>query len=523
MNTMASKTKTNIVLLILDGWGYSENPDNNAIYSANTPTWDRLWSDNPHTLIDGSGRSVGLPLDQMGNSEVGHLNLGAGRVVFQEFTRIDHAIETGEFGQNKVLTQALDRTLASNKAVHIMGLLSPGGVHSHENQICAMIKLAADRGHKDIHVHAFLDGRDTPPQSAEDSISKLETLLKQLGTGQISSIIGRYFAMDRDNRWDRIKLAYELIHDGIAPYSCPTTQAALNAAYERGETDEFVKATSIHADNTAAVKIEEGDAVFFMNFRADRARQITQAFIDPEFDGFSRNRSVELGAFVCLTEYKKGFPVDVAYPPETLKNVLGAYLAENGLRQLRIAETEKYAHVTFFFNGGEEQPFPGEDRILVESPQVATYDLKPEMHAPELTDKLIEAINSGQYHVIICNFANPDMVGHTGKLDAAIKAIETIDQCLERIGSAVKATGAELLITADHGNAEQMADPKTHQAHTAHTSNLVPFVYMGRTAKLNDSGSLSDVAPTILHLIGLPQPSEMTGQNLIHLQDSDPT
>jgi len=517
MSTASPKNNKHIVLVVLDGWGYSENPHHNAIYSANTPTWDRLWSECPHALIDGSGKSVGLPQDQMGNSEVGHLNLGAGRVVFQEFTRIENAIEDGEFYKNPALTAAVDKARQAGKAVHILGLLSPGGVHSHELQIQAMVRLAAERGLQDIHLHAFLDGRDTPPQSAAESLLGMESLLNELGAGRISSIIGRYYAMDRDKRWDRVRTAYELISDGIAEYSSPSPRAALEQAYARGETDEFVKATTIHEDGAAPARINDGDVVIFMNFRADRARQLTQAFVDPAFDGFERRRNIQLGDFVCLTEYKKGFPVSIAFPPQPLKNVLGAYLADHGLRQLRIAETEKYAHVTFFFNGGEEQPFKGEDRILVDSPQVATYDLKPEMHAPELTDKLVTAINSRQYDVIICNFANPDMVGHTGKFDAAVKAIEAVDQCLARVVDAIKSSGSELIITADHGNAEQMVDPQSDQPHTAHTSNLVPFVYVGRNATVRDGGTLSDVAPTILQLMAMPQPKEMTGHSLIDL------
>jgi len=517
-NTASNNKTTPVVLLILDGWGYSENPDNNAVLSAQTPTWDQLWNNYPHTLIHGSGKNVGLPHDQMGNSEVGHLNLGAGRIVFQEFTRIDDAIESGEFNDNPVINQALTKALTANRAVHIMGLLSPGGVHSHEQQIHAMTRLAAERGIDDIHIHAFLDGRDTPPQSAAESIAALEAVLEQQGKGRISSVIGRYYALDRDNRWDRVKTAYNLITDGNAEFSSPSAQAALDAAYQRGETDEFVQATSIVATGETPVHINDGDIVIFMNFRADRARQITQAFIDPEFSGFDRDRDLKLGDFICLTEYKKSFSATVAFPPQSLTNVLGAYLSDNNRPQLRIAETEKYAHVTFFFNGGEEQPFPGEDRILIDSPQVATYDLKPEMHAPELTDKLVDAINKQHYDVIICNYANPDMVGHTGKFAAAVKAIETIDQCLARIISAVKDHGGELLITADHGNAEQMVNAQTGQPQTAHTTNPVPFIYVGRDASIANSGALSDVAPTILHLLNMPQPAEMTGQSLVTLK-----
>jgi 2,3-bisphosphoglycerate-independent phosphoglycerate mutase len=510
-----------VILLILDGWGYSETVENNAILSARTPAWDQLWDSCPHTLIHGSGKNVGLPHDQMGNSEVGHLNLGAGRVVYQEFTRIDNAIETGEFNTNPVLNQALDQALASGNAIHIMGLLSPGGVHSHENQIHAMVRMAAERGVEDIHIHAFLDGRDTAPQSAASSIAGLEAVLEQLGKGRISSIVGRYYAMDRDNRWDRIQIAYDLITDGKAEFLYPTAQAALAAAYDRSETDEFVQASAIISDKGTPARINDGDIIIFMNFRADRARQITEAFINPDFNGFKRRRELKLGDFVCLTEYKKSFAATVAFPPASLKNVLGAYLADHNRRQLRIAETEKYAHVTFFFNGGEETPFAGEDRILIESPQVATYDLKPEMHAPELTDKLVDAISGRQYDVIICNFANPDMVGHTGIFAAAVKAIEAIDQCLARIVTAIKTHGGELLITADHGNAELMVNPESGQPQTAHTTNPVPFIYLGRAASISETGTLSDVAPTILHLLGMPQPPEMTGHSLVTFKTLD--
>lgn len=518
-NTEPKRPHTPLTLIILDGWGYSENPQNNAIYAANKPVWDELWRTAPHTLIHGSGSQVGLPDGQMGNSEVGHLNLGAGRVVYQEFTRIEKAIKDQEFNNNKVLCQALDQAKTGNKAVHIMGLLSAGGVHSHENQIQAMVKLAASRGPEDLYVHAFLDGRDTPPKSAADSISAMQTLLDQLGKGRFASIIGRYYAMDRDNRWSRVQAAYDLIVDGTADVHAETAMAALHAAYERDETDEFVTASCIIPPGQAPHRVNDGDVVIFMNFRADRARQLTQAFIDSEFDGFNRQRWPQLGQFVCLTEYKKTFTAAVAYPPERLNQVFGEYIANNGLRQLRIAETEKYAHVTFFFNGGEEQSFTGEDRILIPSPRVATYDLKPEMHAPEMTDKLVEAISSQQYDVIICNFANPDMVGHTGKIEATVKAIETVDQCLGRILAASREVGGECLITADHGNAEQLRDPLTDQPHTAHTANEVPFIYVGRQATLAATGSLSDVAPTMLQLLGLAKPAEMTGHSLISLHE----
>lgn len=506
-----------MVLIILDGWGYSEDPDNNAILSANKPVWDKLWSNCPHTLINGSGTHVGLPPEQMGNSEVGHLNLGAGRIVYQEYTRIDHAITEGTFSHNTVLTTAVDKAAKSGKAIHIFGLLSPGGVHSHEDQIQAMVKLAIERGASHVYMHAFLDGRDTPPKSAAASLTVMDKLFARLGKGRIASIIGRYYAMDRDTRWDRTQKAYDLLTQGKADFQAATALTGLEMAYARNETDEFVSATAIVPQRKQPVRIENGDVVIFMNFRADRARQITRAFIEKDFTGFTREKTVDLATFVCLTEYKKDFNIPVAFPPEHPRNGFGEYISKLGLRQLRIAETEKYAHVTFFFNGGEEQPFSGEDRILVPSPKVATYDLKPEMSAPELTAKLVEAIESGKYDAIICNYANPDMVGHTGILAAAIKAIETIDVCLGKVVKALQKVGGELLITADHGNAEQMRDHKTHQPHTAHTSNLVPFIYVGRNATMAASGALSDITPTMLYLMGLKIPSEMEGTPLLEL------
>ena len=507
------------VLIVLDGWGYSTATENNAIYSASTPVWDKLWTEYPHTLIEGSGKDVGLPQDQMGNSEVGHLNLGAGRVVFQEFTRIENAIENRSFCNNPVLEEAVALSRQHHSAVHIMGLLSPGGVHSHEDQIRAMVEMAVSRGAPEVYLHAFLDGRDTPPRSAAPSLAAMEKRLAELGKGRIASVVGRYFAMDRDQRWPRIQAAYELIAAGHAEYHADSASAALAAAYERGETDEFVKATVICAEGERPVQVRDNDVVIFMNFRADRARQLTRAFIEPDFSEFTRSTTPKLARFVCLTEYKNDFNAAVAYPPEHLKNVLGSYIAELGLHQLRIAETEKYAHVTFFFNGGEETPFAGEDRILVNSPQVATYDLQPEMHAAELTDRLVEAIQSDRYDVIICNYANPDMVGHSGKFPAVVKAIEAVDQCLGRVLKAILQRQGELLITADHGNAEQMLDLKNNQPHTAHTSNPVPFIYVGRQAVMASHGALSDVAPTMLYLMGLPQPEEMTGHTLVALVD----
>ncbi|RJQ49123.1 MAG: 2,3-bisphosphoglycerate-independent phosphoglycerate mutase [Gammaproteobacteria bacterium] len=506
-----------LLLVVLDGWGYSESTRGNAVHGARKPVWDGLWKNYPHTLIRTSGTDVGLPADQMGNSEVGHLNLGAGRVVYQEFSRISRAIKTGAFYDNPTLTGAVDKARSHGKAVHILGLLSPGGVHSHEDHILAMAELAVKRGAKKVYMHAFLDGRDTAPKSAHGSLKALQDKLDALGSGCIASIIGRYYAMDRDHRWPRIQQAYDLITQGKAEFQAADALSALDLAYARGESDEFVKATAIVPARAKPVRMEDGDVVVFMNFRSDRARQITRPFIEPDFDGFQREVKPRLGAFVSLTEYSDDFDIPVAFPAERLNNVFGAYVAQRGLHQLRIAETEKYAHVTFFFNGGEEQPFEGEDRILVPSPLVATYDLKPEMSAPEVTGRLVQAIESGKYDVIICNFANPDMVGHTGSLDAAVKAIEAVDAALGKIHQALQRTGGEMLITADHGNAEQMIGEGTGQAHTAHTTNPVPFIYVGRPALIAKGGVLSDVAPTLLYLMGLPIPAEMTGRPLVTL------
>ena len=511
-----------MTLIILDGWGYSEESEFNAIHHAKTPVWDKIWANNPHTFLRCSGPEVGLPAAQMGNSEVGHLNLGAGRVIYQEFTRISRAIKTGSFFTNNTLTQAVDTAIETSKALHIIGLLSPGGVHSHEEHIQAFAKLAVERGAKDVYLHAFLDGRDTAPKSAAASIEMMEKEFKQLGSGRFASIIGRYYAMDRDHRWPRVQASYDLITQGKAEFTATSAMAGLELAYARGETDEFIKATAITGADGKLVNIEDGDIVVFMNYRSDRARQITRPFIEDDFDGFERSVYPELGSFISLTEYSKDFHIPAAFPAETISNSFGEYISRIGLRQLRIAETEKYAHVTFFFNGGEEQPFPGEDRILVNSPDVSTYDLKPEMSASEVTSKLCEAIRSGKYDAIICNFANPDMVGHTGNFDAAVKAIETIDTCLEQILHALKEVGGEALITADHGNAERMRNTDTGQAHTAHTSNVVPFIYVGRPATSDDNhGSLADVAPTMLYLMGLDAPSNMSGRPLLHLNDDN--
>jgi 2,3-bisphosphoglycerate-independent phosphoglycerate mutase len=503
-----------LVLIILDGFGHSDNPEYNAIYAANTPVYDHLRATQPHSLISGSGMDVGLPDGQMGNSEVGHMNLGAGRVVYQDFTRVTKAIRDGEFFTNPTLCTAVDRAVGAGKAVHILGLLSDGGVHSHQDHLVAMAELAAQRGAEKIYLHAFLDGRDTPPKSATRSIELLDATFAKLGKGKIASIIGRYFAMDRDNRWDRVSQAYNLIVDGHAEFHASSALEGLQAAYDRDENDEFVKATRIGA----AAPVEDGDAVVFMNFRADRARELTRAFVEPNFSEFARPRAPQLASFVMLTQYAASIQAPSAFAPGSLDNVLGDYLAKNGKTQLRIAETEKYAHVTFFFSGGREEPFPGEERILIPSPNVATYDLQPEMNAPLLTDKLVEAIAQQRYDVIIVNYANGDMVGHTGVFSAAVKAVECLDTCVGRIVAALAKVGGEALITADHGNVEQMEDECTGQAHTAHTCEPVPFIYVGkRPLKLRHDGVLADVAPTMLRLMGLAQPAEMTGKSIIEL------
>ncbi|WP_430457101.1 2,3-bisphosphoglycerate-independent phosphoglycerate mutase [Rheinheimera sp.] len=513
-----AKSGKPLVLLILDGWGYREDPADNAIAQANTPVMDRLWRDCPHSLISGSGLDVGLPDGQMGNSEVGHVNLGSGRVVYQELTRITKAISDGDFFENPVLTGAVQTAVQAGKAVHLMGLLSPGGVHSHEDHLIAMIELAARQGADKIYLHAFLDGRDTPPRSAEASLLRVEQRCRELGKGQIASVIGRYFAMDRDKRWDRVEQAYDLIVDGVAAYTATDAVSALQAAYERGENDEFVKATAIVGNDGKPVQLQDGDALIFMNFRADRARQFSRTFTEPTFDAFARKRVVQLGAFVQLTEYAADIKAPVAYPPESLNNVLGEWLAKHQKTQLRISETEKYAHVTFFFSGGREDVFAGEERILVPSPNVATYDLQPEMNSTLLTDKLVDAIHSGKFDVIICNYPNGDMVGHTGILSAAIKAVEAVDHCIGRVVAALESVGGECIITADHGNAEQMVDHESGQAHTAHTSDPVPLIYVGRPADVVNGGILSDIAPTMLTLLGMPVPAEMTGKVLFRVR-----
>lgn len=513
------------LLLILDGWGYSESPEFNAIHAARTPNWDGLWCNYPHTLVNASGINVGLPDMQMGNSEVGHMNIGSGRVVYQDFTRITQAIEDGEFFHNEVLLNACQSVARNGRALHILGLLSTGGVHSHQQHIHALLELAKKSNVGRVYLHAFLDGRDTPPTSAPGYLQQTTIIMQELGIGEFASITGRYYAMDRNNNWDRTRLAYDLIMDGRAEYHADDALEALEMAYQRGETDEFVNATAISGSDGNTVKVEDGDIVIFANYRADRARQLSQAFTAPEFEHFARSRSLTAESFISMTQYKADFTFPAAFPPAKLDNVLGQYISDLGLTQLRIAETEKYAHVTFFLNGGEETVFANEDRILISSPDIATYDLKPEMSAPEVTDQLVKAISSEKYDVIICNYANPDMVGHTGIFDAAVQAIECIDKCIGRLYEAVTTAGGEMLITADHGNAEKMKaigkDGSESEAHTAHTVNLVPLLYIGRQAAVvKGDAALCDIAPTLLDIMGLDQPAEMTGHALFEIDDT---
>ena len=505
-----------VVLLILDGFGCRDDAPDNAITRAHAPRWRELVARYPHTTIDASELRVGLPEGQMGNSEVGHLNIGAGRVVYQDFTRIDVAIRDGEFVRNAALVDAVQMAKRNNASLHVLGLLSPGGVHSHERQLAAMVDLAAAGGARQVAIHAFLDGRDTPPRSAAASLEFIGRVCARHANARIASICGRYYAMDRDKRWERVAPAYALVVDGAAPYVAHSAQEALAAAYARGESDEFVQATAIVDAGGHATRMQDDDVVVFMNFRADRARELTRALTDPSFDGFERARVPRLARFVCLTSYGDEFRhLPVAFAPQTVANGFGEYISKLGLRQLRIAETEKYAHVTYFFNGGSEAVYPGEDRILVPSPKVATYDLQPQMSAPEVTDRLVEAIASGRYDAIVCNYANGDMVGHTGNFEAAKRAIEALDACIGRVVDAARAAGGEVVITADHGNAERMRDDASGQAHTAHTLNVVPFVYVGRPAALEGGGALQDVAPTLLALMGLPKPREMSGHSLV--------
>lgn len=507
------------MLLILDGWGYSEDVEGNAILAAKKPNFDHLWKQYPHALISASGLDVGLPRGQMGNSEVGHLHIGAARPVLQELTKIDLMIETGEFFKNTVLARALSDVKVASGALHIFGLLSNGGVHSRNTHSEAMVEFAARAGLKNIYMHAFLDGRDTPPKSALEPLQSMKNKMQQLGVGKIASICGRFYSMDRDKRWERVQIAYDLLTLGKSEYHASDVEIALAAAYARNETDEFIKPTAIYQENESPITIKDNDAIVFVNFRADRGRELSYAFTEPNFTDFKREFVPRLTSYVTMTEYASDLKVQVAYPPEKLTNIFGEIIANNDLTQLRIAETEKYAHVTYFVNGGREQPFAKEDRILVPSPKVATYDLKPEMSIFEVTEKLLEALHSQKYDVIICNYANPDMVGHTGNFAATVKAIEAVDECLGKVVAALNAVNGEVVIIADHGNAEQKIDHITKQPHTAHTTNLVPFIYIGRPAVITkEIGKLIDIAPTLLYLLGIAQPQEMTGGTMVRLK-----
>lgn len=502
-----------VLLIILDGFGLREDAPDNAISRAHMPFWQKLWREHPHTTLEASELRVGLPRGQMGNSEVGHLNIGAGRVVYQDYTRVDEAIARGEWSQLPVLNSMIDAVKKTKGTLHVLGLLSEGGVHSHENHLIEMVRLAVAKGVEKVVVHAFLDGRDTPPQSAEPSLKKMQSVCDELSNAYIGTVTGRYHAMDRDKRWDRVEKAYRVIVQGEGVYQSATPLEALQAAYHRGETDEFVQPTTILDANGMPHLVNDGDAIIFMNFRADRARQLTEALTDSAFQGFVRTSFPALAAFVTLTSYGDAFShLPCVFAPQSLDDTLGEVLAKQGIKQLRIAETEKYAHVTYFLSGGMETPYEGEERILIESPKVATYDLAPAMSAEQVTDKLVAAIQSKQFGALICNYANGDMVGHSGSLNAAIQAVEALDKALARVVPAMLEAGGEVLITADHGNAEMMFDPETGQPHTAHTMNPVPLVYVGsRPAEMKYGGALEDIAPTVLTLMGLPVPKAMTG------------
>ena len=501
-----------IVLLILDGFGYRTETEDNAIAAANTPNLDALMRDYAFGTIDASERMVGLPRGQFGNSEVGHLNIGAGRVVEQDITRIDVAIENNTLKDNAVLQAAFEH--ASGHQLHLIGLLSDGGVHSHIAHFFAVLDAAIAAGVKTIVVHPFLDGRDTPPQSAEAYLQQLQDYAAKHAQVHIGAVVGRFFAMDRDNRWERVQTAYDALVGVSAPFSAGSAVEALQAAYARGENDEFVQATVIEPEMLLA----DGDSVLNLNFRADRAREITQALLNADFDGFTRAKQPKLAYYASLTSYGKQYTHPVMFAPQTISNGLGEYLSAQGFSQLRIAETEKYPHVTYFFSGGREEPYQGEERILVPSPKVKTYDMQPEMNAPIVAQNIVEAVENSRFDVIMCNFANGDMVGHTGVFEAAVKAVETLDVCVGQIVAAVQKAGGEVLITADHGNCENMFDHAHHQAHTQHTTQPVPFIYVGRPASIKAGGALKDIAPSMLAMLGIAAPAEMTGQSLIEFK-----
>ena len=501
--------KKPLMLMIMDGFGFAP-AEGNAIKAANTPNLDKLFSENPLTQIGASGMDVGLPDGQMGNSEVGHTNIGAGRVVYQELTRITKSIQDGDFFENPALLDAVNNALNNGKALHLIGLLSDGGVHSHNTHLYAIVELAKRRGLKDVYIHALLDGRDVPPSSGKDYVQECADKLKEIGVGKIATVMGRYYAMDRDNRWDRVEKAYAaMVYGEGVQAQCPVEAVA--DSYAKEVTDEFV----VPAVCAGGAQIGAGDSVVFFNFRPDRAREITRSCVDPAFKGFERKKGFFPLTYVCMTQYDATMPnVEVAFKPESLTNTFGEYISKLGMKQLRIAETEKYAHVTFFFNGGVEEPYPGEDRALIPSPKVATYDLQPEMSAYLVTDEVLKRIHSGEYDVIILNFANCDMVGHTGVFSAAVAAVEAVDTCVGKVAAAIKEMDGVLLITADHGNADKMV-AEDGEPFTAHTTNPVPFCVVGYDCKLREGGRLADIAPTMLKILNIPQPKEMTGESII--------
>jgi len=507
-----------LMLMILDGWGISQEKKGNALAKASLPNFKRLWDKYPHTTLEASGEAVGLPEGQMGNSEVGHLNLGAGRVVYQEITRINKTIKEGSFFENEILINQMKYVKEKASSLHLMGLLSDGGVHSHIEHLFAILEMAGRYGVSKVFIHAFLDGRDVPPANAREYFDALQKKCTELQVGQVATVMGRYYSMDRDQRWERVAKAFKAMVAGEG-VKATFPKAALESSYDKRVTDEFVEPTVIvNKEGQPIATVKNNDAIIFYNFRADRAREITRAFIDEEFNGFIRPQDFQPVKFACMTQYDVDIDAPAAFLPQNLHNTLGEYLAHHNRKQLRIAETEKYAHVTFFFNGGVEDPNPGEDRVLVPSPKVATYNLKPEMSANEITEQVLQKIDEDKYDVIILNFANPDMVGHTGFEDETVQAVETVDKCLGRIYNKLQEKGAPLLITADHGNAEKMVDLQTGEPHTAHTSDQVPFMLVDtehQKCDLMTGGSLRDVAPTILSLLNLDKPAEMTGQSLI--------
>jgi 2,3-bisphosphoglycerate-independent phosphoglycerate mutase len=508
-----------IALIVLDGWGYREETAGNAVALAKTPFFDRLWAEFPRTLIHASEERVGLPAGQMGNSEVGHLNLGAGRVVYQEIVRISKAIRDGEFFRNPVLCKTMDASRRNGKALHLVGLLSDGGVHSLDTHLYALLEMAKQRGLEQVFVHPIFDGRDTPPTSGLHHLRNLQEKMEQIGVGKVATVTGRYYAMDRDNRWERVERAFRAMVRGEGKANVDPA-AAVSGSYEAGVTDEFIEPVVIHRDGKAVGPISPGDSVIFFNFRADRARELTRALTQDDFDRFPRSERLGL-AFACLTSYDETFHLPVAFGAQTMDHILADIFVKRGIRNLRMAETEKYAHVTYFFNGGAEKVFPGESRILVPSPSVPTYDLQPEMSAHEVAERAVAEVGSGRHDVLILNFANGDMVGHTGILSAAIRAIEAVDEGLRRVVEEIWEKGGLALVTADHGNAEQMVDPETGGPHTAHTTNPVPLILadpQGKGTVLKNDRALEDIAPTILRMLGIPLPVEMTGEDIRHAE-----